>query len=186
MERIEVPQPRFATAMAIGSCVLLLPLTLLLLGLPPAPGTVSFGALATHVALRLLVAILLGYLLAIALIDWRDKRPLIAIDEDGIRSRRIRPAPLAWRDVSGARRVRVDTVPDTVQTDILCIRLSDPSTLAAVLDYPSGLPGLLARWRRIPGSEIQLDLTSANAEVADLVRVINANCGRRGGSRRAR
>ncbi len=186
MDRIEVPQPRFATAMAIGSCVLLLPLALLFMGLPPSPGTVPFGSLVTHLAIRALVVVLLGYLLVIAILEWRDNRPLLAVDADGIYSRRIRPTPLLWSDVSGARRVRVDAVPDTVQSDLLCIRLSDPSTLSAVMDPRSGLLGWLARQRRIPGSEIQLDLTSSDAEVADLVKLINANSGRRGGSRRAR
>lgn len=186
MERIEVRQPRFATAMAVASCVVLLPLIFLLFGLPPMPGTVPFGALATHIALRVLVVAVLVYLLVIALLDWRDPRPLVAIDTDGIWSRRIRPAPLPWRDVAGARRFRVDMVADTVPQDLLCIRLSDPSTLDAVMNYPSGLMGWLARWRRIAGSEIQLDLTATDAEVADLVRVINANCGRGGGSRRSR
>lgn len=186
MERVEVPHPRFATAMGIAGCVLLLPLTLLLFGLPPSPGTVSFGSLATHLALRALVVAVLGYLLVVALLDWRDRRPLLVIDAEGIWSRRIRPAPLKWRDVAGARRMKLESVPDQMPHDLLCIRLSDPSTLESVLDFPAGLIGWLQRWRRIAGCEIQLDLSTTNADVPDLVRLINANCGRRDDSGRAR
>ncbi|HMS02009.1 MAG TPA: hypothetical protein PKE51_03505 [Gemmatimonadaceae bacterium] len=102
----------------------------------------------------------------------QDPRPLLAIDDLGIRSRSIRDGVLAWRDIAEAT-VRYET-DDATRLELLCLRLRRPSDAATRFDPPHGpLAGSIRR-RVARTGLIEINVVWSGHPPEELAAMINA------------
>lgn len=174
MSSVRIPQRRGVQLVLLG-VVLTLPFLMLWLLGPVAWRLDSTTAAIT--TLMLLAVRIIPVLGAIACIPvlvrlLRDPRPLLAIDDDGVRSIWIRDGVLAWRDIEEATVRREHD--DVLQEDVLCLALRAPARAERRLDPLPGPFGWYARRRVARTGQIEINVFNSREDAEALAQLVNS------------
>ena len=179
MERIEIARSRFVPAAFLFSGGLVLAVLVLLFDPLPARADTPIWTFMLLAATRFIPVLGCLAVIQLGVVLLRDRRPVLALDEEGVSSRWIRPALLPWSDIAGAHTMLVPGDGDSFESELLCIELRDPARLSELLDAPAGALGLLLRFASANRGTIDIDVTGAELSAARLAAIINGNAGRR-------